>query len=287
MDEDAAAVAAVKVAAVRDDPRKRLALASATYRGPTGDAPRHLPFRRAAMSFMRWEARRGVLSPLDAEPPGSRWWRALNERLLQDGCEAVARAGGHGGHPSSQTIELWDAFVEMPTARTWYRAHNASIVGAYLDHRDLAEQESRTERFFLNVVLLRVLYAHALVAAPRLALGRMALCGRSLGDPRLGMAGVFLSLGRVLPDRYPADGDLEVYLRAESGFGRLLDYAVIQPRLRRLYDWSARELEWPQLSELVVDDTPAYAWSPEERHEWEPPPPSILVKAIKTATAAR
>lgn len=161
----AATVAAAKVAAVRDDPRARLALASSTYRGPTGDAPRHLPFRRAAMSFMHWEAERGVLNALDAEPPGSRWWRALNERLLRDGCEAVARAGGHGGSPSTPTIRLWDAFVERPTARTWYRAHNASIVAAYLDHRDLAEAESRTERFFLNVVLLRVLYAHALVAA--------------------------------------------------------------------------------------------------------------------------
>ncbi len=283
----AVAVAAAKVAAVRDDPGARLALASATYNGPTGDAPRHLPYRRAAMSFMRWEAQRGVLNALDAEPPGSRWWRALNERLLRDGCEAVARAGGHGGRASSPTIGLWDAFVERPTARTWYRAHNASIVAAYLDHRDLAEEESRTERFFLNVVLLRVLYAHALVAAPRLALGRLAACGRPLGDPRLGMVGAFLSMGRVLPDRYPADDDLAVYVRDENGFGRLLDYAVIQPRLRRLYDWSACELERPEISELVIDDTPAYAWSPRDRLEWAPPPLSATARAMKIATAPR
>src|SRR5215207_7111067 len=55
----------------------------------------------------------------------------------------------------------------------------------------------------MNVALARVLYAHALNAAPRLALGRMAPVGRLVGDPRLGMAGAFLSLGRVLPDRYP------------------------------------------------------------------------------------
>lgn len=286
-DGDAAAVAAAKVAAVRDDPTERLALASSTYKGPTGDAPRHLPFRRAAMSFMRWEAQRGVLNALDAEPPGSRWWRAMNERLLRDGCEAVERAGGRGGRGSTPMIELWDAFVEKPTARTWYRAHNASIVAAYLDHRDLAEKESRTERFFLNVVLARVLYAHALVAAPRLALGRMALCGRPLGDPRLGMAGVFLSMGRVLPNRYPVDDALEVYLRAEHTFGRILDYAVIQPRLHRLYDWSASELGRPEISDLVVDGTPAYAWSPDERKEWEPPPLSVTARAMKIATAPR
>jgi hypothetical protein len=211
----------------------------------------------------------------------------MNERLLRDGCEAVERAGGHGGPASTPTIGLWDAFVERPTARAWYRAHNASIAAAYLDHRDLAEMESRTERFFLNVVLLRVLYGHALVAAPRLALGRFAPVGRPLGDPRLGMAGVFLSLGRVLPDRYPVDDDLEVYLRGENGFGRLLDYAVIQPRLRRLYDWSARELEQPEIAELVIDGTPAYAWSPEDRQEWAPPPLSATARAMKIATAPR
>jgi hypothetical protein len=96
-----------------------------------------------------------------------------------------------------------DGVLADPTARSWYRAHNSSIVAAYLDLRPLAELESRPERFFLNVVLLRVLYAHALVAAPRLALGRLAGLARMIGDPRLGMAGVFLSMGRVLPHRYP------------------------------------------------------------------------------------
>ena len=36
------------------------------------------------------------------------------------------------------------------------------------------EAESAPERFFMNVALARVLYAHALNAAPRLALGRSA-----------------------------------------------------------------------------------------------------------------
>ena len=179
--EDAAARAAAQVTLVRDDPVARVALAAGTYHGPTGRAPRHLPFRRAAMSFMRWEADRGVLNALDADPPGSPWWRAINERLLKDGCEAVARAGGLRGEMSSPTIGLWMEFIAVPTPRNWYRAHNASIVAAYLDHSDLAGRESLPERFFLNVVLLRVLYAHALVAAPRLALAASPFSGASSG----------------------------------------------------------------------------------------------------------
>jgi hypothetical protein len=136
------------------------------------------------------------------------------------------------------------------------RAHNASIVAAYLDHRDLAALEGRAERYFLNVVLLRVLYAHALVAAPRLALGHLAPLGRVLGDPRLGMTGAFLSLGRVVPHRYPLSDDLEVYIRDERGIGRLLDYAVFGTRLERLYGWAAQELNQSDLSALVRDGTP-------------------------------
>src|SRR3954465_246871 len=100
----ALALAAAQVGAVRDDPAARLALMAQVFHGPTGRAPRHLPFRRAALSFMRWQARRGVLNPLDASPPGSVWWRAVNERLLQDGCETVALLGGEDGEPSSRSV---------------------------------------------------------------------------------------------------------------------------------------------------------------------------------------
>ena len=192
-----------------------------------------------------------MLNPLDASPPGSVWWRAVNERLLRDGCETVALLGGLAGEPSSQAVRLWLAFGASPTGRNWYRAHNASIVGGYLEHRDLADAESAPERFFMNVALARVLYAHALVGAPRLALGRLAPLGRLLGDPRLGMAGVFLSLRRVLPNRYPADRPRRALHRREQRLGRMLDYAVIVPRLQRLYEWSAEELAEPRLLELV------------------------------------
>ena len=228
-----------------------------------------------------------MLNSLGSERPGSTWWRAMNERLLRDSCEAFGRATGRSGSPSTDTVDHWTAFIDQPTAQSWYRAHNASIVAAYLDHGDLAAGENRTERFFLNVVLTRVLYAHALVAAPRLALGRIAPFGPALGDPRRGTVELFLAMGRVLPDDYPADGELEDYLQLEHKLGRALDYGVIQPRLRPLYDWSARELDRPELSDLLIDDAPAYAWPPDDRHAWKPPRLPIIARALKTLTAAR
>jgi hypothetical protein len=279
--------AEAQVGAARDDPARRLALLARTYRGPTGRAPRHLPFRRAALSFMRWQADRGLLNPLDASPAGSVWWRAVNGRLLRDGCESMALSGRLPGEPSSQAVRLWLEFIARPTGRNWYRAHNASVVGAYLEHRELAEAESPAERFFMNVALGRVLYAHALNAAPTLALGRFALLGRLLGDPRLGMAGAFLSLGRVLPDRYPLAQDVQRYIAAEHRLGRMLDYAVIVPRMQCLYEWSAEELGEPRLAGLVRDGSPIYAWPFEERHVWASPEMSRAARVLERATRTR
>ncbi len=139
----------------------------------------------------------------------------------------------------------------------------------------------------MNVALARVLYAHTLVAAPRLALGRLAPLARLLGDPRLGMAGVFLSLRRVLPDRYPLAQHAESYIADEQRLGRMLDYAVIVPRLQRLYDWSADELGEPRLLELVRDGNPIYAWPYEKRHVWRSPQMPFAARVLERVTQAR
>jgi hypothetical protein len=283
----ALASAEAQVAAVRDDPAARIALMARLFHGPTGSAPRHLPFRRAALSFMRWQAQRGVLDSLHASPPGSAWWRAINERLLRDGSETVALLGGLAGEPSSRAVRLWLGFSARPTGRNWYRAHNASIVGGYLEHRELAEAESAPERFFMNVALARVLYAHALVAAPDLALGRLAPLGRVVGDPRLGAAGVFLSLRRVLPDRYPLDRDVDRYIADERRLGRVLDYAVIAPRVQHLYEWSVEELAEPRLLQLIREGSPIYAWPFEERHVWRSPHMPFAARVLARVTRPR
>jgi len=270
-DVPAAEVAAQRVADVAEDPVRRLELLRSSYAPASGSAhPVHLRYARAALAFMNWQVGRGLLNPLDHERPGSPWWRAVNERLLRDTCEARLRFLGHPGPPSSPSIEFADDFAERPSPRTWYLAHNVSIVGAYLDHRELAERENRVERFFINLVLLRVLYAHALVAAPRLALAWLAPLANWLGDPRRDATGMFLSVSRVLPNVYPLDDELGVYIDGEHALGRVLDLGVIVPRLGELYRWSARELRLPDVCDLVRDGTPAYAWDPADREPWSP-----------------
>jgi hypothetical protein len=255
------------------------------YRVPPDLDRGYLPYRRAASAFMGWQLRRGLLNP-DSDPrPGSPWWRELNERLLRDTAEAGAIAYGYAGDPSGPGAAAFLEFIRQPSARNWYRAHNVSIVAGYLANEDLAAAERRVERFVINIVLVRVLFAHALVAAPRLALGWLAPLGRPVGDPRAAMTGIFMSLSRVLPDRYPLGDELSPYLKKEHGFGHMLDVGVIQPRAIELYDWSAKELALPGLRALLNGETPTYAWDVADADPWRYPP-SLFARAARRIVPA-
>ena len=98
---------------------------------------------------------------------------------------------------------------------------------------------------------------------------------------------MFLSLRRVLPHRYPLAEDVERYIADEQRLGRTLDYAVIVPRLQRVFEWSAEELGEPRLLELVRDGNPIYAWPFEERHVWRARRMPLAGRALERVTRAR
>ena len=268
MTGDAAEEALSVVAAVRDDPDGRLRLASGFYDDRPGRASIRA-YRRAEVAFMRWQVSRGLLAPPGSERPGSRWWRAVNEGLLRDACEADLLMAGRPGSASRPAASCWLGFLRAPSGPAWYRAHNSSVIAGYLEHRHLTEAELPVERFFMDVALGRVLYAQALVCDPRLALGRLRAVGRVLGDPRWRGADLFLSLRRILPDRYPLTGfSINEILERENYLGRLIDYGVMMPRIRELYAFAAADLDEPRLLDLIKDGFPVYAWTYEERHVW-------------------
>jgi hypothetical protein len=265
---DAADEAMSMVAAAGPDRAGRLRLARAFY----DDKPWRVSiraYRRAEAAFMRWQVSRGVLAPPDSGQPGSQWWRAVNECLLRDTWEADRLLAGRPGTSSKPAVSRWLDFLRRPSGETWYRAHNSSIVAGYLEHRHLTEAELPVERFFMDVALGRVLYAHALVARPRLALGRLHAAGRPLGDPRWRGADAFLSLHNILPTRYPLTGvSINEILDAENYVGRLIDYGVIVPRTQELYAFGAAELDEPGLLDLIQDGFPVYGCSYSDRHVW-------------------
>jgi hypothetical protein len=265
---DAAEEARNVVAAVRHDPVRRLELASRFYDDRPGRASIRA-YRRAELAFMRWQVSRGVLASPESARPGSGWWRSVNESLLRDACEADRLAAGKPGQASKPAVTRWVDFLDGPSARTWYRAHNASIVAAYLEHRHLCAAEVPVERFFMDVAIARLVCVHALVIRPRLAVGRLAPAGRLIGDPRWRGADLFLSLRNVLPDRYPLTGlSIDQILALENYAGRLIDYGVILPKMQALYEFAATDLDEPRLLDLVRDGFPVYAWPYEDRNAW-------------------
>ncbi|HVK23035.1 MAG TPA: hypothetical protein VM677_16880 [Actinokineospora sp.] len=271
--------AVARVGTVRDSAAGRYRLAGEFYRSH----PERRRFARGELSFLRWEFERGVLSPVSGSP----WWRAVNERLLRDKIEADLALRGGVRAVSSRPVELWIAFLRWPTPATWYRAHNASVVAGYLDHEALAHEETPLERFMINVTLVRAFYAHALVAEPRLAAGRMGQWARHLGDPRFGTVGLFLSLRRVFPQRYPVVGiSLAGLVAAEGRLPRLLDYGVITPRLTALYDFAAASLDESGVTGLIRGGIPCYGSPPLDPAAWTVTRPGLGMRLLQRATTS-
>jgi len=275
------------VAQVRDDPAARIRLAADTYALRSVRRP-FRPYRRAVVAFMRWQQARGVLNALDAEVPGSPWWRAVNEDLLRDALEAKLLVEREDLVASRATVQHWVDFFRAPSARSWYLAHNASVVAGYLAHAELAARETLAERFFMNVVLVRVLYAHALVFDANLALGRFAFVARLVGHPRARGPQTLLSMKDVLPVSYPIDDvTIEEVMDSENRMFRMVDFGVIAPRSEALYGMSARWLGEPRLLGLVHDGGPAYAWPADQRHVWRPARTPWLHRVVDFATRPR
>jgi hypothetical protein len=143
------------------------------------------------------------------------------------------------------------------------------------------------ERFFMDVALGRVLYAHALVINPRLALGRLWPASRLLGDPRWRGADLFLSLRNILPVRYPlGEVGITEILDAENYLGRLIDYGVMMPRVQALYAFAAADLDEPRLLDFIRDGFLVYAWTYEERQAWTTTRASTVRSVLGWLTSA-
>jgi hypothetical protein len=103
------------------------------------------------------------------------------------------------------------------------------------------------------------------------------------------MTGMFLSLSRVLPDRYPLGDDVAPYAQLEHGLGHLLDIGVITPRVEHVYAWSARELDAPGLRQLLSGPTPCYAWPAVDQQPWNLAPSRLarLSRRLLPVTPSR
>lgn len=255
--------AARLVESVRENPAGRIALVEEAYR--SGTDQRTEAYSRGEVAFVRWAVDRGALGTPDvgsAAVRGSTWWRSVNEAIVLD-CLSASLLHREGvasiGQPS---IDRWLRFFDSPSAESWYTAHNATTVVAYLTAREPATFESPGEQVLMNLVLIRALYGFIL-AAGEAKLGRTGQFGRLISDPASeGMAAVIES-DEFYPTDYPLHGETERRL-VSSGYtpqaimGKFGERLISRVDLSSVYAWNSGRIGVPELMQLLRRGSPCY-----------------------------
>ncbi len=251
--------ASAALAAVADDPAGRLALREDFY--AHCGIPRPNP-GDSELAFTRWELRRGVLEP--SSRGGSDWWRAVNGQIVLDS-EAAARLPGIDPALLTRGERAWQTWLTTHQDRDWYRAHNTSVASAYIEYRDLARREPRTEHALLNVVLYRVLYAQLMeegrAAGPEHPLLDALL--QVAADPCLPAVDLVVHVDALYPDDYPITLEQHRELMGD-GFSlgalanRAFDEGVVLRHCTLAYHTAATVLDLPALLDFLSVRGPFY-----------------------------
>lgn len=213
------------------------------------------------LDFLRWEIERGVLNPLDAEEQmGSRWWRDVNlEFIIISEIAAEIHEGKLPEHPVNNEIQLWLNYLKERTGQSWYRAHNASIVRAYLNCVEQAKEESIYEQTFMNEVLYRVLYAQAMVEddSPFKELG---VFGSSPMSPAVD---IMVKIPSFYPDNYPlSEEDIKNVMHKGHGIDghleRVFDKYLILEHIEALFAQASKWMNIPRLKHFIKSKIPIY-----------------------------
>ena len=253
-----------KVDAVADDPAGRVQLRRDFYRkygfGDRQEIPTVYGFGSSELAFLQWEVDRGVLNPIAGSgTPGSSWWRNVNlDFLYYSELGALAHESGVDASMLPVPARAWMDYIAKPNSKSWYRAHNTSIVAAYLGRLSDALSEQRPEQCFMNVVLYRLLYAQGLVEG--VEMGRL---GKLLANPELPSVDVLVHLPDFYPRRYPLTrGDVRDVMHKAHSLEELavilLDDICIMPQLTSLYLLASQWADSPELPTYLIDGEPVY-----------------------------
>jgi hypothetical protein len=212
--------------------------------------------------FLSWEVRRKVLNPSDHhEGSGSSWWRNVNLKFIVTAqiASEIHEGKNEDDHEVNNEISLWLEYLKNPSPRSWYRAHNASIVRAYLDFMHYAHHETIYEQTFINEVLYRVLFAQAMVEEDTI----FQKIGEIAANPMLPSVNLMVHIPAFYPVHYPLNhDDIKFVMHQGHGAGgdieRAFDEYLIYPHIPELYQELAKLINIPQLVHLQKEGKPIY-----------------------------
>jgi hypothetical protein len=247
------------VDAVKNDPEARYERRVRFYDNYGFSLDGSAGYGNSELAFLRWEIERGVLAPLDAAHPGSRWWRDVNSSLLYDTELAALIYESADAIAAPPGAQRWLDYIGSPSEQTWYVAHNGSVVAGYLAQMAAARDELDGEQRFMNIVLYRVLYAEAMVAGASF----LGTLGEVLANPILPAVNLIVDVRDFYPRDYPltrADvrnllgrGDTILDLAV-----RLFDDGLILPEANAVYHHAATSLNIPELTHMIRNGRPIY-----------------------------
>ncbi len=248
------------VETLRDSPKARLESREEYYHIHCHSSKGHkYGLGDSEVSFMKWEER-GVMNPPGAKHPGSPWWSNVNLWFIflsEFGARALA-AGVVEELPPGPS-KKWAEFILDQNPKTWYRAHNSSIIEGYLKFPDLAESESIPEKMFINQVLYRLLFAQYMVEGD-FFLSRL---GEFLANPQGISVRLITHLDGFYPKHYPmTKREIEEVMgkshHLQGRLVRFLDNSFILPKIREIYTLAAGINGQQLLQEFMINNRPSY-----------------------------
>lgn len=233
---------------IKQDPQARLQTRQNFYKkfGFAIIENKHLfGFGNSELAFMEWEIDRGVLTWKDNQPV-SPWWSACNLKFIfYSELAGIIKENDVDATEAPTATKQWLAYIESPSARSWYKAHNTTILAGFYETRSEAKEENAVEQFFLNICLYRLMFAQALVEDKTM----FGDIGELLANPRLFAVDLMVHSPWLYPAHYPLTAKDKIILLGEDPNPkhiirnleiRLLDHEIILPNIMRLYDFASQ-----------------------------------------------
>lgn len=221
------------------------------------------------LAFIQWEIKRGILNPITNTPAsGSAWWRSVNSYFLYAATLAQLIAeSGQTFNSLPQPVRFWLDYINAANEKTWYRAHNSSIIAGYVKANSLAFGETIYEQYFMNIVLYRLLYAQSMVEGVS-----FGILGKLFANPRGKAVSIITDIEAFYPTHYPlSQKDISYVMhKAHNVSGiieRLFDHFLILPHLDTLYSEASKWNKAPVLLQFVSNNTPIYPITSSKQQE--------------------
>ncbi len=247
-----------EVHAVANDPQGRYQLRVVFYQNYGFGHLNRAGYGESELDFLQWEIKRGVLNPLDhPQQPGSPWWRDVNLGFLYWAQLAGKIVAANLADPSGvgHQVQLWLDYIHQPSARSWYRAHNGSIIQGYLDCLAQAHQEDIHEQFFINQVLYRVCFAECMELGGPLR--------KLAANPKFLSVDAMVHMHDFYPIHYPLTPKDVKHIQGqghglEEWMVRLMDNTIVLPHITEIYRAVAQETGSPGLMRCLTNGAPSY-----------------------------